>query len=149
MDNNTQSTTEPKKKPYTSWAAIAVGVLMILAGTFSWVSDDEETNNALIQAGTAQACTVVVQEYPEAKPYLIKLSTALEAAIEARMTSPAQLANVVSATLSDLTGQGINVDALVTAMVAKINKAHATSETEEQYINKVRIIINGIKDSVN
>jgi hypothetical protein len=55
----------------------------------------------------------------------------------------------VSSTLSDLTGQGINVDALVTAMVAKINKAHATSETEEQYISKVRIIINGIKDSVN
>ena len=149
MDSNTQPTTEPKKKPYVNWAAIIVGIIMILVGTFSWISDDEETNNALIQTGTAQTCTAVLQEYPEAKPYLIKLSTALEAAIEARTTSPAQLANVVSATLSDLTGQGINVDALVTAMVAKINKAHATSETEEQYISKVRIIINGIKDSTN
>ena len=149
MDNNTQSTTEPKKKPYASWATIVVGVLMILAGTFSWFGDDEETNNALIQAGTAQTCTVVVQEYPEAKPYLVKLGAALDAAIEARTASPEQLANIVSETLSDLAGQGINVDALVATMVAKINKAHATSETEEQYISKVRIIINGIKDSTN
>lgn len=145
----TTDTTKSKKSSYANWAAIAIGVVMVLVGTFAWLGDDEETNNALIQTGTAQTCTAVLAEYPDAKPHMQKLAEVLDAAIEAREASPDQLADLISDTLSALTGQGINVDALVSTLVNKINHAHEVSETEEQYLQKVQIIVDGIKDSVN
>lgn len=143
-----QSTESNKKTGYTNWVAIIIGLIMVFAGTFAWLGDDEETNNALIQSGTAQTCVALVSEYPNAKPHLNKLADALDAAIEARAASPDQLANIISSTLSELTGQGINVDALVRTLVAKVNKAYAVSETEEQYLHKVQIISHGIRDSI-
>lgn len=145
----TPSETTPKKSSTANWIALCIGLLMLCAGTFSWLGDDEVTNNTLIEAGTAQACTSLIAEYPVTAPYMGKLAAALEAAVEARQAKPDQLANVVSATLSELTGQGINVDAFVKAIVSRINTAYKKSETEEQYLQKVQVIIEGIKNSVN
>lgn len=151
MAETTTETTKPKKgnNAWGSITAMIIGIVMIMAGTFSWFGEEEDVNNMLIQAGTSQTCAAVLAEYPEAKPYMVKVADVLTAAIEARQAKPEQLEALISTALSDLTGQGINVDVFVRSIVARINKAYETSPTEEQYVGKLKLIIDGIKDSVN
>lgn len=144
------TTTEPKKKSTTwNWITIIIGVLICCAGMLSWFGEDEATNNTMIEAGISQSCTALLTEYPEVKPHLAKLADTLDAAIEARTTSPEELANLITATLTEVSGQQINVDAFVKAFVNKINEAHKVSATEEQYHTKLKVMIAGIRNTLN
>lgn len=145
-----ETTTEPKKQSKTwNWVAIAMGVLICCAGMFSWFGEDEAMNNTMIEAGISQSCTALLEEYPESKPHLAKLADTLDAAIEARTTSPEELANLISDALAEATGQNINTEAFIKAFVNKINEAHKVSATEEQYHTKLKVMVEGIRNTLN
>lgn len=147
MEDHTKQE-DKKKRSALNWAAIAIGLIMCIAGTFSLCSDPK-VNDALTEAGAAQACTALVAEYPESAVALSRVADGLEAAVAARTTSPEALANVVSDALSDLTGQATNVDAFVKAIVGQFNAAHKTSATEEEYLRKVNLIVAGIRSTLD
>lgn len=147
MEQNNSSTTCKKEKAW-NWVSIVIGILILCAGMFSWFGTDEETNNTLIEAGVSQTCTSLLAEYPDAKPHLQKVADTLAAAIEARTTSPEVLADLISDSLAEATGQNINVEAFVKALVHKINEAHKVSETEEQYHAKLKVLVTGINNTI-
>ena len=147
MDQNNSPTTNKKEKAW-NWVSIVLGVLILCAGMFSWFGTDEETNNMLIEAGVAQTCTALLNEYPDAQPHLQKVADTLTAAIEARTTSPEVLADLISDALAEATGQNINTEAFVKALVRKINEVHKVSETEEQYHVKLKVLITGINNTI-
>jgi hypothetical protein len=147
MEQNT--TSETKKGKAWNWIAIVLGTLVCAAGLFSWFGDDETMNNTLIEAGIAQSCTSLLAEYPDAQPHLAKAADVVEAAIEARLTKPDELADLISQALADASGQQINVEAFIKAFVTKINEAHAVSETEEQYHAKLKVLVAGIRSAIN
>lgn len=145
-----ETTTSPKKKSKTwNWIAIAMGVLICCAGMLSWFGENEAMNNTMIEAGISQSCIALLAEYPESKPHLAKLADTLDAAIEARTTSPEELANLVTNALTEVSGQQINVDAFVKAFVNKINEAHKVSVTEKQYHTKLKVMVEGIRNTLN
>lgn len=145
-----ETTTEPHKNSKTwNWVAIVVGALICCAGMLSWFGEDEAMNNTMIEAGISQSCTALLAEYPDVKPHLAKLADTLDAAIEARTTSPEELANLVTKALTEVSGQQINVDAFVKAFVNKINEAHKVSVTEKQYHTKLKVMVEGIRNTLN
>ena len=147
--NTTEATTQKESKGSSirNWIIIVIGALFCAAGLFSWFGEDDTMNNAIIEAGTTQSCVAFIEEYPESKEHMQKVAESIEAAIEARETSPEKLAAIINEKLSDLVGKGIKVDAIVEAIVLKINTAHKVSDTENQYIEKVKYIVKGIKAS--
>lgn len=106
-------------------------------------------NNTMIEAGISQSCTALLAEYPELKPHLTKLADTIDAAIEARTTSPEELANLITKALTEVSGQQINVDAFVKAFINKINEAHKVSATEQQYHAKLKVMVEGIRNTLN
>lgn len=145
-DKNKQQ--ESKCSSIKNWVVIVIGLLFCAAGLFSWFGEDDTMNNAIIESGTTQSCVAFIEEYPESKTHLQGLADALTAAIEARTTSPDALANIINDKLSCLSESGVDVSAVVNAIVLNINTAHQVSETEAQYIEKVKRIVQGINASI-
>jgi hypothetical protein len=141
-------TSDKKKRSTLNWIAIVAGLCMCIIGTFS-LCNDPKVNDALTEAGAAQACTALIAEYPDSAVVLSRVADGLEAAVAARTTSPDALANVVSDAVSELTGQATNVDAFVKAIVGQFNAAHKASKTEEEYLRKVNMIIAGIRSTLD
>lgn len=143
------TTTDSKPKSVVwNWITIILGLTILAAGMFSWFGEDEEMNNALIEAGIVQSTTSLVAEYPDAKPYLAKTADVLDAAVEARIADPKVLADLISDALSEASGTNVNVDAFVKVLIARINKAHEVSVTEEHFLDKVKLMSHGMRESL-
>ena len=124
-------------------AAIIVGLLMIAAGVFSWF-EDENLNNALIQTGAAQAVHNVVEQYPESKAYAEKAACVIEAAVEARTTSPDALATLLYDAAEAYTVPGAK--SVLVAIINQINAAHKATDNEDFYLTKLLFLAQGIRD---
>ena len=120
-----------------------IGIILVLAGTLN-LFDSEEANLAALQAGAEQSMTGIIQMYPDSQQYIQKVVDALDAAVQARTTSPDALAEVVNTAL-DATVPDLEADAIVRAVVTQINNAHKVSETEELYIKKLQALLTGIR----
>lgn len=120
-----------------------IGFFLVLAGTLN-LFDSEEANLAALQAGAEQSMTGVISMYPDSQAYVQKVADALDAAIQARTTSPDALAEVVNTAL-DATVPDLEADAIVRAVVTQINNAYKVSETEELYIKKLQALLTGIR----
>lgn len=120
-----------------------IGIILVLAGTLN-LFDSEEANLAALQAGAEQSMTGIIQMYPDSQQYIQKVVDALDAAVQARTTSPDALAEVVNTAL-DATVPDLEADAIVRAVVTQINNAHKVSETEELYIKKLQALLAGIR----
>lgn len=145
QQTTTNTNTTVKSRSIANWFVIILGAIICAAGVFSWFSEDDEINIALIETGTAQTCCAFVREYPESKDALNNTAAAIEAAIEARQISPDKLASLVNNKLSELANQNIQISSVIVVIINKINNAYETSETEEQYIKKLNAIVAGIK----
>lgn len=124
-------------------AAIIIGVLMVVAGMFSWF-EDEALNNALIQTGAAQAVHGVVQQYPDSQAYAEKAACIIEAAVEARTTSPDQLATLLYDAAEAYTVPGSK--SVLVAIINQINAAHKATDNEDLYLTKLLFLSKGIRD---
>lgn len=120
-----------------------IGFLLVLAGTLN-LFDSEEANLAALQAGAEQSMGGIIQMYPDSRQYVQKVADALDAAVQARTTSPDALAEVVNTAL-DATVPDLEAGAIVRAVVTQINNAYSMSETEEVYIKKLQVLLNGVR----
>ena len=120
-----------------------IGVLLMLAGTLN-LFDSEEANLAALQAGAEQSMTGIIQMYPDSQQYVQRVADALDAAVQARTTSPDALAEVVNTAL-DATVPDLEAGAIVRAVVTQINNAYSMSDTEEAYIKKLQVLLNGVR----
>lgn len=121
---------------------IVAGFLFMLLGVANIF--EEEINLVFIQTGAEQSMTGVISMYPDSQAYVQKVADALDAAIQARTTSPDALAEVVNTAL-DATVPDLEADAIVRAVVTQINNAHKVSDTEELYIKKLQALLTGIR----
>lgn len=136
---------EEKKRKENKRAAIMgiiAGFLFMILGMVNIF--EEEINLVFIQTGAEQSMTGVISMYPDSQVYVQKVADALDAAIQARTTSPDALAEVVNTAL-DATVPDLEADAIVRAVVTQINNAHKVSETEELYIKKLQALLTGIR----
>lgn len=138
---------EEKKNKWrsTSIAVMVVGLLLVCAGLFSWF-EDESLNNSMIQAGAAQAVHAAVSEEPDAAKYALTAAELIEKAIDARIGSPEELANLLCS--SSETFQGPGVKQVLVALIHHINAAHAASSTEDIYLTKLLFLAKGIREGV-
>ena len=138
---------EEKKNKWrgTSIAAMVVGLLLVCAGLFSWF-EDESLNNSMIQAGAAQAVHAAVLEEPEAAKYALTAAELIEKAIDARIGSPEELANLLCSSSEAFQGPGVKQ--VLVAIIHQINAAHTASSTEDIYLTKLLYLAKGIRDGV-
>lgn len=136
-------TPENNTRRNASIAAIIIGLLLIAAGVFSWF-EDEDLNNSMIQVGAAQAVYAVVVNEPGSAAYALSAASIIEAAVEARTTSPDALVNRLCDASSAFVAPGTNK--LLVAIIAHINSAHKSTDSEAVYLTKLLFLAKGIRD---
>lgn len=136
----------PKKKSRAGRiVAIVVGVLLVGVGFFSFF-DSPQINDALIEVGAGQTVKNMVEEYPGTKEWAAKVADVLEAAIEARTTSPTRLSELIRCAVGDASVPGLQ--GLLEAIIAQINATYKSSQTEQEYVDKLRHLVTGIRDGI-
>ena len=141
-----ETTTKNKKRK--SWIVACIGLIFIILGSLS-VFKTEFMNNMAISMGSKAITTEMVELYPEHKDVWASLVDVMEAAIEARTTSPETLAKLLEKEISNVTGnKNTEIGNFVKELVSQINSAYKTSETEEIYIGKLKALVAGIKSSL-
>lgn len=154
-DEQTPATT-PEKEPATqpakkkskggSIAAMIIGIVLVVAGVFSF-TNNAALNDALIEVGAGQTVLNVVEQYPQTKEWATICADVIDAAIAARESKPETLANMIYDAVGDYTVPGLK--SLVEAVVEQINSAYKASETEQEYIDKLKHLVTGIRDGVS
>lgn len=138
------STEQTPKK--TNWKAIigmVVGALLVVAGGFS-LFQNETFNTAAIQAGATLNAEGILEMYPESKDAIAKVAETIDAAVEARTTSPDQLNGILEGIATQFTGSGY-AGVLINSVVTQVNEAYKVSETEEVYHAKLKALTLGLK----
>lgn len=137
--------TAPKKSRKGRIVAMVVGILLVGVGFFSFF-DSVQINDALIEVGAGQTVKNMVEEYPGTKEWAVKTADVIEAAIEARTTSPTRLSALIRAEVGDVSVPGLQ--GLLEAIIAQINSTYKTSQTEQEYVDKLRHLVTGIRDGI-
>lgn len=139
---------DSKKKKVIRIVSVVVGILCMVAGFFSFC-DSDELNNALIEVGAGQSVSNIVAEYPKAAPYASKIIDVIEAAIEARTSDPERLTTMIVEAIGKDAYTVPGLQSLLHLIVATINKQYDSSKTEDEYIDKLRHLVTGIRDGLN
>ncbi len=140
--------TQPAKKKSKggSIAAMIIGIVLVVAGVFSF-TNNEALNDALIEVGAGQTVMNVVEQYPQTKDWAVKCADIIDAAIAARQSKPEELSTLIYGAVQDYTVPGLKN--LIEALVNQINTAYKTSEKEQEYIDKLKHLVTGIRDGVS
>lgn len=147
MDNQKDNTTQVKKaSKATTWIAILIGVAAIIIGSLGIIKDDS-TNSALVDMGVSMSVSNILVEYPDAAPTMLKVSQAIDAAIEARNGNTNDLITGLKSELNKITDESTATSAtvVITRILAMVNDAHEKTQTEEACINKLQVINESIK----
>lgn len=147
MDKNKDNTTQVKKaSKITTWLAIFIGFAAILIGSLGIIKDDD-TNSALVDMGVSMSVSNILVEYPDAAPTMLKVSQAIDAAIEASNGNTSDLITGLKSELNKITDESTATSAtvVVTRILAMVNDAHEKTQTEEDCIKKLQVINESIK----
>lgn len=147
MDNQKDNTTQVKKaSKTTTWIAILIGLAAIIVGSLGVIKDDA-TNSALVDMGVSMSVSNILVEYPDAAPTMLKVSQAIDAAIEARNGNTSDLITGLKSELNKITDESTATSAtvVITRILAMVNDAHEKTQTEEACIKKLQVINESIK----
>ena len=138
--SETNTTTKSKK---WNWVAILIGLAICLAGVFSF-SEDENVNNAMVEAGASQIASTIASEGPSSASAVLSAADILDGVVKARIGDPKAISDIMQKKLSELE-TGMDFRPVIIAVMNQINLAHAKSETEEQFLHKVELIARGLR----
>lgn len=142
----TKTVDKEKKATWKSWVCgIVLGLGLIIVGSLGVIEDDT-VNNSLIQAGATQTAIGAIELKPELTTAFAKAADIIDAAVEARTTTPETLATLVSEELKAYTTT--DVKPVVESAILYINQAYKTSDTEEQYHTKLKHLAAGFRAAV-
>lgn len=127
-----------------NWITILIGVLICLAGVFSF-SDDEMVNDAMTEAGASQIASVIASEGPSSASAVLSAAEVLDGVVKARVGDPRAISDIMQKKLSEME-VSFDFRPIFSAVMNQINLAHAKSETEEQFLHKVGLIARGLKN---
>ena len=147
MDKKKDDTTQVNKaSKITTWLAIFIGFAAILIGSLGIIKDDD-TNIALVDMGVSMSVSNIIIEYPDAAPTMLKVSQAIDAAIEARNGNTSDLITGLKSELNKITDESTATSAtvVITRILAMVNDAYEKTQTEEACINKLQVINESIK----
>lgn len=149
MDTTNEPVQEGKKvNKWTYLVSVIIGLGMLICGIFS-VTGDKNTDNTLISGGTTQVCLSLMHEYDDAANALETISYALEAAYEARRNeSPEKLNAFINSYFSQYDLQKDSTVVIVQSIMTYVNSAYKKSATEEEYWEKIHVIVSGIRTAV-
>lgn len=138
--SETNTTTKSKKR---NWVAILVGLVICLAGIFSF-SEDENVNDAMVEAGASQIASVIASEGPSSASAVLSATDVLDGVVKARVGDPRAISEIMQQKLSELE-TGMDFRPIIAAVMNQINIAHSKSKTEEQFLHKVELIARGLR----
>lgn len=141
MSETIPANTKSKK---WSWITILIGLVICLAGVFSF-SDDETVNDALTEAGASQIASVIASEGPSSASAVLSAAEVLDGVVKARVGDPRAISEIMQKKLSEME-VSFDFRPIISAVMNQINLAHAKSETEEQFLHKVELIARGLKN---
>lgn len=137
-----------KKSKKKNWILASIGLIMIILGSLS-VFQTEEMNNLAVQIGSKTVATEMVEAYPQYEGVWAKVVEVIDAAIEARTSSPESLAQLINVEVAKVTEtETPEVAEIVKKVVEQINIAWVSSENEEIYIQKIKSFTLGIKQAL-
>lgn len=139
--SETNTTTKSKKR---NWVAILIGLVICLAGVFSF-SEDENVNDAMVEAGASQIASVIASEGPSSASAVLSAADVLDGVVKARVGDPRAISEIMQQKMSELE-TGLDFRPIITTVMNQINLAHAKSETEEQFLHKVELIARGLRN---
>lgn len=144
--NNHSTTSTTKSNKTVTWIAIIIGLLAVIVGSSGIIKDDT-TNSALVDMGVSMSVSNILVEYPDAAPTMLKVSQAIDTAIEARNGNTSDLIAGLKAELNKITDEGTATSAtvVITRILAMVNDAHEKTQTEEACIKKLQVINEAIK----
>lgn len=138
--SETNTTTKLKKR---NWVAILIGLVICLAGVFSF-SENENVNDAMVEAGASQIASAIASEGPSSASAVLSAAEVLDVVAKARVGDPRAISEILQKKLSELE-TGMDFRPIISAVMNQINLAHAKSETEEQFLHKVELIAKGLR----
>ena len=146
MEETTEQVTTKKASKTTTWLAILIGFAAIIVGSLDIIKDDA-TNSALVDMGVSMSVSNILVEYPDAAPTMLKVSQAIDAAIEARNGNTSDLITGLKSELNKITDESTATSAtvVITRILAMVNDAHEKTQTEEACIKKLQVINESIK----
>lgn len=126
--------------------SLVIGIIFVATGTFSSCYSDE-LNAALIEVGVAKSVHDIIETDPQARDYILKIADLIDAGIAAKQASPQRLVTILSQDIEQKRGQTIpGIKAITHVIVSKLFDTHKTSATEQEYINKLRHLVAGMRD---
>lgn len=146
MEEKTEHVTTKKANKTITWFAIIIGFAAILIGSLGIIKDDA-TNSALVDMGVSMSVSNILVEYPDAAPIMLKVSQAIDAAIEARNGNTSDLITGLKSELNKITDESTATSAtvVITRILAMVNDAYEKTQTEEACIKKLQVINEAIK----
>lgn len=146
MEETTEHVTTKKASKTTTWLAIFIGLAAIIVGSLGVIKDDA-TNSALVDMGVSMSVSNILVEYPDAATTMLKVSQAIDAAIEARNGNTSDLITGLKSELNKITDESTATSAtvVITRILAMVNDAHEKTQTEEACIKKLQVINESIK----
>lgn len=150
MSEQKEVTTNNKKSnKILTWAITVIGLIAAILGSIGVLKDDQ-ANNTLVDLGTSMAVTNMLVEYPEAKPYMLRVTTAIDNAIAARNGDTENLINNLQIELKKVIddNSASSVALVVTNIINMVNDAHAKSQNEEMCIKKLSVINEALKTAL-
>lgn len=130
------------KKQWTTIIVAVLGVTSMILGLCG-AFDSEEANKGAIQTGASITTQAAISEYPDSKVHIEKVVSILDAAIEARTGDAEAIVNTIAEALDTAVA-----NPAIKSIITLINDAKEMSETEEEFLEKLQLIVNGIKASL-
>ena len=127
-----------------NWVTILIGLLICMAGVFSF-SDDKTVNDAMTEAGASQIASAIASEGPSSASAVLSAAEILEGVVKARVGDPRDISEIMQKKLAEME-VSFDFRPILSAVMNQINSAHAKSETEEQFLHKVELIARGLKN---
>lgn len=142
-------TTNKKNNKTLTWIITIVGLIAAILGSVGVLKDDQ-ANNTLVDLGTSMAVTNMLVEYPEAKPYMLRVTRAIDDAIDARNGDTENLINNLKTELSKVIDNNTasSVVLVITNIINMVNDAHIKSDNEEMCIKRLKVINDALKTAL-
>lgn len=152
-NNNTEQTSNVQKRPVKAGVLImlAFGLIIVILSMAGYMPSDD-SGKMVTRGGVELTVQVVATDYPEALPVIDRAVVLIDAAVDARQGNPAPLVASLrkTATSYDLPYEIRSAGAIIIPMViASVNEAFKSSETEEEYISRLREISEYFKEALN
>lgn len=141
MEEKSQNTSSTTKT--VGWVSLIFGIILCIAGSLSFF-EDETINDTLTEAGAAQIAAGIVSECPSSAFVVQDLTEVLDSAIKARVGDPSAISEMLQKKVSSYNLE-MDIRPVVSTLINQINDAYTKSDTEEQFIHKLELIVRGLK----